>query len=131
MRVLLDTNVLVAAFATRGLCEDVLRITLAEHELVVGETVLTELERILVHKLRMPVPQAKTILAFLRSQADVIKPVRPAKWPKRDLDDRWVVAAAVEGGVDFLVTGDRDVLEVAGEISVSIASPRSFWEQLR
>lgn len=131
MRVLLDTNVLVAAFATRGLCEDVLRITLAEHELVVGETVLTELERILVHKLRMPAPQAKTILAFLRSQAEVIKPVRPAKWPKRDLDDRWVVAAAVEGGVDFLVTGDRDVLEVAGEVSVSIVSPRSFWEQLR
>lgn len=74
MRVFLDTNVLVAAFATRGFCEDVLRITLAEHELVVGETVLTELERILVHKLHVPVTQAKTVSTFLRSQADVIKP---------------------------------------------------------
>ena len=36
MRVFLDTNMLVAAFATRGLCEDVLRTTLSEHELVIG-----------------------------------------------------------------------------------------------
>lgn len=131
MRVFLDTNVLTAAFATRGLCEDVLRITLAEHELVVGETVLIELERTLVHKLRVPVHQARAVSSFLRSQADVIKPVEPANWPERDPDDRWVVAAAVEGGVDFLVTGDRDLLEVAGKVSVAIVSPRSFWEQLR
>lgn len=130
MRVFLDTNVLVAAFATRGLCEDVLRITLAEHELVVGEAVLTELERILVDKLHMPVTQAKTVSTFSRSQADVVKPVEPAKWPERDPDDRWVVAAAIDGGVDFLVTGDRDLLEIAGEVSISIVSPRSFWEQL-
>ena len=34
VRVFLDTNVLVAAFATRGLCADVVRTVLAEHELV-------------------------------------------------------------------------------------------------
>jgi len=33
MRVFLDTNVLVAAYATHGLCEDVFRVILAEHEL--------------------------------------------------------------------------------------------------
>jgi predicted nucleic acid-binding protein len=49
MRVCLDTNVLVAAVATRGLAADVLRLTLAEHDLLVPEVVLTELRRVLVH----------------------------------------------------------------------------------
>ena len=54
MRVFLDTNVLVAAYATHGLCEDVFRVILAEHELVVSETVLAEFERVLGQKLRLP-----------------------------------------------------------------------------
>ena len=43
MRVCLDTNVLVAAFATRGLCADVLRTLVTKHDLVIGEVTLTEL----------------------------------------------------------------------------------------
>jgi hypothetical protein len=35
MKVMLDTNVLASAVATRGLCADVLRAVLAEHELVI------------------------------------------------------------------------------------------------
>ena len=52
MRILLDTNVLVAAFATRGFCLDILQLVLAEHRLVVGRTIVEELERILAEKLR-------------------------------------------------------------------------------
>ena len=130
MRVFLDTNVLVAAYATHGLCEDIFRVTLAEHEMVVSETVLTEFERVLVQKLHLPPPQAKTLSSFLRRQADVVKPAAPAVWPKSDPDDRWVVAAAIEGGADFLVTGDHDLLEAAAEVTVPIVSPRAFWEQL-
>lgn len=44
MRVALDTNVLVSAVATRGLCADVFNLVLAEHHLVVSVTVLSELQ---------------------------------------------------------------------------------------
>lgn len=44
MRIFLDTNVLVAALATRGLCADLLRVVLREHQLVLSAQVLTELE---------------------------------------------------------------------------------------
>ena len=53
MRVFLDTNVLVSAIATRGICEDIVQKTLAEHQLVVGETVLTELRSVLSRKFRV------------------------------------------------------------------------------
>jgi type 1 glutamine amidotransferase len=43
VRIALDTNVLVSAVATRGLCADILNLVLAKHQLVVGVTVLAEL----------------------------------------------------------------------------------------
>ena len=42
----------MAAFATRGLHFDVLRTVLAEHELLLSGTVVEELRRTLVEKIR-------------------------------------------------------------------------------
>jgi len=131
VRVLLDTNVLIAAFATRGLCADVLRTVLSEHELVVGATVLVELQRVLVAKLQLRDIQAKKIVSFVRDQAEVITAEQPAALPSTDNDDQWVLAAAVAGKVDVLVTGDQDLLNVAGKVEVPIVTPRGFWEQLK
>ena len=52
MKVFLDTNVLVSGFATRGLCADVIRLVLAEHELLTAEVVLDEVRRVLLRKIR-------------------------------------------------------------------------------
>ena len=47
MKIALDTNVLVSAVAARGLCADVFNLVLAERQLVVCETVLAEVRRVL------------------------------------------------------------------------------------
>ena len=74
MRTFLDTNVLVAAFATRGLCEDVLRTVLAEHRLLTSEFVLEELRRVLAEKLRMPQGEAARVCVFVRENSEVVQP---------------------------------------------------------
>ena len=131
MRVFLDTNVLIAAFTTRGLCEDVLRTTLSEHDLITGTQVLAEVERVLTYKLRMPALKARSIPVFIRQHAEVIEPSAPAAWPGQDPDDQWIVAAATEGHADVLVSGDQDLLEIADRVKIDILSPRGFWEALR
>ncbi len=131
MRVLLDTNVLLAAFATRGICQDVFRTVLAEHRLLVGESVLVELERILTDKLRTPTSRAREIVTFIREHGDVVAPDTPASWPESDPDDRWIVAAALEGEADVLVTGDSDILLAGGAEGFQVLTPRGFWESLR
>jgi predicted nucleic acid-binding protein len=65
LRVFLDTNVLVAAFATRGLCSDLLRLVLAEHQLIVTEVVLVELQRVLSERIGLPSRRVEEIEAFL------------------------------------------------------------------
>lgn len=131
MRVCLDTNVLVAAFATRGLCADVLRAVLAEHDLVIGEVVLVELRRVLAKKFKVPADRIQAIEAVFAPFSIVPKPSRPSELPIRDAADRWIMATALAGAADVLVTGDRDLLAVQGEPPIPILDPRAFWELLR
>ena len=78
MRVFLDTNVLVAAFATRGLCADVMRVVLAEHQLITGEIVLSELRKALGRRIKLPAATIEDILALIREQNVVPKPGKPS-----------------------------------------------------
>ncbi len=131
MRVFLDTNVLVSAFATRGLCADLFRAVIAEHELVVGEVVLSELQRVLLTRFRVPEEHVRQIEELLRSYEVVPRPAAMDPVPVRDASDRWVLANARAGGVDVLVTGDADLLAVANTAGLPILSPRDFWSELR
>jgi uncharacterized protein len=131
VRVCLDTNVLVAAFATRGLCSDVLRTVLTEHELILGEVILREFRRVLKTKLRLPEDRISAAEAVF-SAIDVIpKPDEATNIPLRDRADRWILATAVAGRADVLVTGDDDLLSAAASAPLPILTPRAFWELLR
>ena len=131
MRIFLDTNVLVSALTARGLCADLVRAILTDHELLTGETNLVELRRVLRERFRASADQLDGVEEWLRQQGVVPKPRRPSPLAIRDLDDRWVLAAAVAAAADLLVTGDKDLLDVAGQAPVPIVAPRGCWERLR
>ena len=131
MRVFLDTNLLVGAVHTRGLCADVFRTCLANHDLVLGETVLQELRDVLRRKLGIPEAPVRAFDAYLRGQAVVIGDPPPLSLKLRDISDLPILAEAVAGSADLLVTGDAELLEVAALEGVQILSPRGFWELLR
>jgi putative PIN family toxin of toxin-antitoxin system len=125
--VFLDTNVLVSAFTTRGLCSDVLRTVLTEHDLVVGPAVIDELRQVL-KKFALPKPQIEEIIGFLDSYVAKGK-ATPRRLPAvRDPDDVRILAEAVGANAEALVTGDKDLLVVAAKSPIAILSPRGFWE---
>lgn len=130
MRVFLDTNVLVAAFATRGLCADVMRVVLAEHQFITGEVVPRELRKALGRRVKLPTATIEDILGLIREQEVVPKPRKPSDLPIRDLDDRWILASALAGHADVLVTGDRDLLDLADQAPLPVLDPRAFWDLL-
>jgi putative PIN family toxin of toxin-antitoxin system len=130
LRVSLDTNVLVSAFTTRGICADVLAVVLAEHQLVLGEKVLAELRRVLQEKMKMPEDDVTDAEAFLRQEAAEVSKGSGVRADIRDPDDAEMLAQAIEGLAEVLVTGDRDLLDVTVELPVEVLSPRGFWEKL-
>ena len=131
MKVFFDTNVLIAAFATRGLCADLFAHVLLEHEIVIGEVVLEELREKLRKKIKLPKRTIDEIETLLRESTLVKKPKKHLALKISDPDDEWIVASAVAGGADVLVTGDAAVLKVAKRAPLTIVSPRGLWDLLR
>ena len=132
MKVFLDTNVLVSGFTARGLCADVIRLVLADHELITGEVVLIEIERVLSKTIGLPASNVEEILSFLETQTVQPKPKIVVGGPVRDEDDAWVLASALAANADVLVTGDRDLLDVAAHVSgLTITDPRGFWNLVK
>lgn len=131
MRVFLDTNVLVAALAARGLCADLMRLLLTEHEVLTGEVNLGELRRVLQERFRASPAQVRLAERLLRDQTVIPKPASLLPLRVRDADDAWVLASAVAGEAELLVTGDQDLLVIAGLAPLPIVTPRQAWERLR
>ena len=131
MRVFLDTNVLISAFATRGLGADVVNLVLAEHQLVLGESVLREFSRVLGDKMGASAQTTKEAVAFLRANAVVVSDAPDLGITVRDADDEAVLNEAVAGLAEVLVTGDKDLLELTTRAPVRILNPRGFWELVR
>lgn len=131
MRVFLDTNVLVSAFASRGLCADLLELVLLEHDLVLGHNVLRELDKALREKVRLPAAHAAEIAEFISGEAAlVVEKADPAD-VKADQDDARVLGEALAGQAEMFVTGDAALLRLGAVHVLRIVSPRQFWETLR
>jgi putative PIN family toxin of toxin-antitoxin system len=131
LKVFLDTNVIVSALATRGLCADVLRLVISRHELILGEVVLEELETVLRGKLGLPEPLIEEVLVSFREHS--VEP-RPEEAPVdlgADPADAWVLASALASGAEFLITGDRHLLGLSLEGKLQIVTPRVFWDRTR
>ena len=59
------------------------------------------------------------------------KPEHPPPIEIRGLIDRWILATAVAGGADVLVTGGQDLLAAQSDAPIPILGPRAFWDLLR
>jgi putative PIN family toxin of toxin-antitoxin system len=129
MKVYADTNFLVSAIASRGLSSDVFQLILTKHELQTGEFNLDELRRILIDKFKLPIHIAQQAESLLRQHHIEPIPKYPSEFEVRDFDDRWVLASAINAQADVLITGDKDLLDIASQIlEVRILNPRQFWE---
>lgn len=126
MRVCLDTNVLVAAFAARGLCADLLRLVMAEHELILLEVVEDELYRALAGKLKLSEEALSLVQSVLGRYEKAPRTDTPSPVSLRDPDDEKVLVDAVAAGAQILVSGDQDLLVAAHESPIPIVSPRAF-----
>lgn len=130
-RICLDSNVLVAAFIARGLCADLLRLVLSEHDLVIPEVVAGEVRQVLATKLKASQSALSAVEAVF-GRCSMIPDTKVAcPISLRDPDDERVLAGALAAGVEILVTGDQDLLVVADESPIRILSPRAFLTLVR
>jgi putative PIN family toxin of toxin-antitoxin system len=131
VRAFLDTNVLASALGSRGLCAELFESVLTEHELLASRELLIELQRILTTKFRIPVAVAEGFVGLIAETADMA--ATPGTWPEGipDPDNAPLLAAALEGGANCFVTGDKALLDLGEVAGMPVMSPRRFWEWTR
>jgi putative PIN family toxin of toxin-antitoxin system len=126
VKIVLDTNVLVAAFAAHGLCEAVYEACLVRHQIVLCEQILQELARHLPRVLRVSGGDAEEIVASVRAQALIVERAAVPEDACRDADDLPILGTLLAGDADCLVTGDQDLLDLREFHGKPILSPRGL-----
>jgi putative PIN family toxin of toxin-antitoxin system len=131
MRVFLDTNVLVSAVATRGLCADVLREVLLSHQLVLSTPLLAELRNTLHGKIGISQEIISDFIDLLTQDSILSDRPELVDMDINDKDDILILSTALSGDVELFVTGDKELLELGQIQTMLIVSPRHFWEKLK
>ena len=131
MKVFLDTNVLVSAVATRGLCADVLREVLTSHQLIISPSLIEELQRVLQLKIGVPEEIINDYINLLRQDAIEVGESIHLPLNINDEDDIKIISGAIIGGAELFVTGDKELLDVETPQHLVIVPPRGFWELLK
>lgn len=131
MKVILDTNVLLAAFAARGLCSALLEYCLSRCVIVISGEIFGELSEHLAGRFKLPPAHRGRILAFLRdsctiSEVDLVDDVQCG-----DVNDLHVLGLARRSSAGYIITGDKDLLELKSYGDTRIMTPREFWRVLK
>jgi len=131
MRIFLDTNVLVSAVATRGLCADVLREILTRHQLIVSDSLIKELKKALSKKLAVPKDLVSEFVAFIQKESHFSTSSALPDVDIKDKNDIPILSCALNGEADLFITGDKELLGLRRIRKMEIVSPRVFWEKLQ
>lgn len=128
MRLLLDTNVLVAALATRGVCAELFLHCVRRHALFTSPFIRKEFRRTGVSKLGYAAVEAEDLAEFLFQKMTMVSPSPLSRPVCRDRQDDAVLGAALAGTCKALITGDKDLLVLGNFQTVRILSPSGFWK---
>jgi uncharacterized protein len=126
VRIVLDTNVLIAAFIARGFCHQLFEHCVSHHHLVTSEFILGEVREKLVEKFNYTSEVADELITLLRSRMEVVTPTALDAPICRDAGDDDVLAAAVAGNCECIITGDKDLLILKQFQGIDIFSPGDF-----
>lgn len=128
MKILLDTNVLIAAFIARGGCSELLEYCARNHVLVTSDFIFQEFREKLTQKFKLDPLDIEEAVKLLSSRMVMVQPVAPVEDVCRDRDDDNILAAALEGGCHCLISGDKDLLVLKQHRGIDILSPGDFWK---
>ncbi len=134
LRAVLDANVLVSALIQPGGTPGrIVEQWLGEKpfELITSAAILGEVRRALrcprVRKfLKLSQREIEAVFAVVEAAADIVEGAATIDAPVIDSADRRVVAAAVDGDADYLVTGDQRLLALRRYAACRIVRPASF-----
>jgi uncharacterized protein len=132
VKVVLDTNILISAFVfPGGPPEDVFRAALEGRiELVTSPPLLAEFGRVLSSKFGWEPSIAEQAVVQIARVGTVVRPKERVVEILDDPEDDKVLEAALAGGADVIVSGDRHLLGLRAWRGIEIEKAARFLRTL-
>ncbi|HSL84964.1 MAG TPA: putative toxin-antitoxin system toxin component, PIN family [Thermoanaerobaculia bacterium] len=127
MRAVFDTNVVIAGLVARGLCHEILAVHIPLHRPILSRPLWDELTDKLREKFELEPAELPLLALYSGHAAWVEAPPLPER-VCRDADDDWVLATALAGEAEVVVTGDPDLLDLQSHQGIRILTPRQWLE---
>ena len=126
----MDTNVLISALMFGGnprlILEKVIR---GDIELYLSEALISELGEVLKRpKFGLPLSIVNQILSELSAISELFRPSRSIYKVKVDPADNRILECAIDAKAEFIVSGDKHLLDLKEFKSIRIVSPQHFIE---
>ena len=129
--VVLDTNVIVAAFVARGLSNAVFELCLDKFKVIISNFIINETSKILKDKIKIPEERITEIIDFLKESCRMANYESLRERVCRDKNDDEILALAKDSKSKYIITGDQDLLVLNKFEDIKIVSPRQLWEITR
>jgi len=128
MRAVYDTNVFISGLFWHGPPRAVLEMAIKRDvDLVVSEHILSEISSTLRDSFNIADAETERILERILEISTLVYPSRKVR-AVRDKKDNRILECALEGGCDYIVTGDKDLLVLKKYEGINILTPREFLE---
>jgi len=129
----IDTNVLISALVGHGKTKVLVTKLLAEHVTVTSREMLAELADVLsrVKFSEIKKIQVNAFLSILVSKSVLVKTRRHIRVIAEDPDDDVVLNTALSGKADYIVTGDKHLLNLKEFRGIGIVTVKEMIELLR
>lgn len=125
MRVVLDTNVLISGIFWKGVPHSIVTAWVhGKFKVVISKHILDEYQAVL-RRIDTKGQVTERWMSFVIENAHVVQDVRLVKFSRDSTDDVFLNTAII-GKADYLVSGDDDLLSLAGTSPVAILNPRTF-----
>lgn len=125
-RVVLDTNVLISGIVFGGKPREILEMVKNKKLLgITSPVLLAELGEVLSKKIMYSKSKVMQVEKKMRKIFRVVRPIKSINAVADD-DDNRVLEAAIEGKCDYVVTGDRDLLDLKSYMGIRILTPAEF-----
>ena len=127
MRVVFDTNIFISAFVTEGICSLLLkRARLKEFELFVCPVIIREIKSILKRKFEAGDETIEEVIEIIKEASIFTDITENIQGICRDKDDDLILSCALSAHAEYLVSGDKDLLEIKEYKGMKIVAPRDF-----
>jgi putative PIN family toxin of toxin-antitoxin system len=126
IKVVLDTNVIISAIGFGGKPRIILELVLTKNiQAISSNVLLAELEDVIYKKFPLLTPEFEIINKQLRKNFKIVKPKKSVHILKDEPDNR-VLEAAFESRSQYIVTGDKELLELESFGNIKIISAAEF-----